>query len=246
MFDLTWFWLYYILWFHFKNVLFSLYMHRGIGHRMIIFSPRFSHFCRFWLWVSELTGPRYVETYYTRHTDHHRYADTKKDPHSPYHMNVKQLVNPWGYDMETLSKSPLKTPTDWMQRNVYDPYRRCGKWIAFLIPGILFGPWGFILAWAIYSLTEPWLSILSGNWAFHKIGFTYEKNKNKIVKSRNIFPIGFLFAGEELHTNHHNYPNSINYRRRWFEFDIGYVYALIFRYCGWVKFKKHAINKKRK
>jgi stearoyl-CoA desaturase (delta-9 desaturase) len=160
-------------------------------------------------------------------------------------MTVKQLVTPWSYDAETLAKSPLKTPTDWIQRNVYDPYRHHGRWIGYIIPGLLFGPWGFVLAWAIDTIFEPWFSILIGNWAFHKIGFTYEKNKNKTVKSRTFFPIGFLLAGEELHANHHNYPNSINYRRRWFEFDIGYVYALILRRLGWAEFSEQAINKKK-
>jgi len=226
--------------------MFSLYMHRGIGHRLLTFSPGFAHFCRFWLWTTELTGPLYAETYYTRHTDHHRYSDTKKDPHSPFHMTIKQLVTPWGYDMETLRKSPMKTPDDWIQRKVYNPYRRHGRWISFLIPGILFGPWGFVLAWAIQVIFEPWFSILVGNWGFHKIGFTYEKNKNKSVKARNFFPIGFLLSGEELHANHHNYPNAINLRRRWFELDIGYMYAVLFRWLGWVEFNEHAVRKNKK
>lgn len=246
MFDISWFWLFFILWYHFRNVIFSLYMHRGIGHQQLSFSNNFAHFCRFWLWVGKFTGPLYAETYYVRHTDHHRYADTKKDPHSPYHMTVRELLKPWKYDLKTLSKSPVKTPTDWIQQKIYDPYRFHGKWILFLIAGILFGPWGFVLAWLIDTLTEPWVGILVGGWVFHKIGFTYEKSKNSTVKARNVFPIGFLFAGEELHANHHNDPNTINYRKKWFEVDTGYMYAVIFKYFGWVKFNEHAVRKNKK
>lgn len=246
MFDLSWFWLYFILWYHVKSVIFSLYMHRGIGHRQLFFSNKMSHFCRFILWISNKTGPMYAETYYIRHTDHHRYADTTKDPHSPFHMSVKQMIAPWGYPAEILEKSPVKTPTDWIQRNIYDRYSHQGRWIEFLIAGALFGPLGFVIAWIIDVITEPWMGILVGNWMFHKVGFTYEKNKNKQIKARNLLPFGIMLAGEELHANHHNDPNRVNYAKRWWEFDIGYAYAVILKQFGCITFNKNAVKKKRK
>ena len=45
--------------------------------------------------------------------------------------------------------------------------------------------------------------------------------------SRNFFPAGFLLGGEELHNNHHADPKSARFRRRWFEFDVGWIYIKI-------------------
>ena len=188
------------------------------------------------MWITNKTGPHYAETYYMRHREHHAYTDTKKDPHSPYQMPLVDLFKPWKVSEKEISRSPVKTPTDWIEINVYQPYRQYGRFIMYTVPGILFGPLGFFLAWVVDELTEPRLGILIGNWAFHKIGFNYEKNATKSAKAKILFPIGILFGGEELHTHHHNNPNLINYRKYWFELDIGYVYAVVFKFFGWLDF----------
>jgi fatty-acid desaturase len=90
----------------------------------------------------------------------------------------------------------------------------------------------------LHLLTKNWLGVFIGNYAFHKFGFEYAGHKNLNDKSKNLFPIGILLGGEELHNNHHNMPYRPNYRHRWFEVDIGYVYAKIFEIFGLLKISK--------
>ena len=56
--------------------------------------------------------------------------------------------------------------------------------------------------------------------------------------STNIFPIGILIGGEELHNNHHTYPTSAKLSFKWWEFDIGWLYIRIFSLFGLAKVKR--------
>jgi stearoyl-CoA desaturase (delta-9 desaturase) len=42
-------------------------------------------------------------------------------------------------------------------------------------------------------------------------------------------------GGEELHNNHHLNPASVKLSRRWFEFDIGYMWLRLFALLGLAK-----------
>ena len=44
-----------------------------------------------------------------------------------------------------------------------------------------------------------------------------------------------MIGGEELHNNHHTYPNSSKLSRRWFEVDIGWGYIRLFQLFGLAK-----------
>jgi stearoyl-CoA desaturase (Delta-9 desaturase) len=61
-----------------------------------------------------------------------------------------------------------------------------------------------------------------GHWFGYKNGETRDQ-------SRNIVPWGILIGGEELHNNHHINPASPKLSRRWFEFDLGWMYIQIFK-----------------
>ena len=73
----------------------------------------------------------------------------------------------------------------------------------------------------------------------HLIGYHGKWSDN----SRNLFPIGVVAAGEEMHHNHHKQPMNPNLRRRWFEFDIGHMYLKLFSIFGLITFKTNFINK---
>ena len=208
----------------------SMYIHRGIGHNSMTFSPGFSHACRFVLWVTSGINSNYLSIYQKRHLDHHRNSDKTGDPHSPHLMTIRQLLTPITIKPDVLLND------DWMEKNVYQRYPMRGQWVSHMIAGILFGPLGIILSFVIKQLTYKWLPILSSNWLFHKVGFTYAGHKHPTDKSKNVLPFGIILAGEELHNNHHNQPTNPNFAQRWFEFDIGYVYAIILSKFGLVEF----------
>jgi hypothetical protein len=66
----------------------------------------------------------------------------------------------------------------------------------------------------------------------HWMGY---RNYECADNARNISPLGLLIGGEELHNNHHTYPNSSKLSRRWFEVDIGWGYIRLFQLFGLAK-----------
>ena len=53
--------------------------------------------------------------------------------------------------------------------------------------------------------------------------------------SRNIVPWDFWVGGELLHNNHHADPASPKLSRKWYEFDIGWMYIKMLETVGLAK-----------
>lgn len=234
MFELQYFWIFWLVQLHIFTTCFSIYVHRSVAHRHFLISKPLGYFFRIVLWISGTLGPNWAETYTSRHRKHHATSDTKNDDQSPHHLTLKQMCQPWKADQDEVKKycPDIQTPDDWMQKTLHEKYRFAGPWVQHLVAGILFGYLGAVLSLVLHLLTKNWLGVFIGNYAFHKFGFDYAGHKNLNDKSKNLFPIGILLGGEELHNNHHNMPYRPNYRHRWFEVDIGYVYAKIFSMLG--------------
>jgi stearoyl-CoA desaturase (delta-9 desaturase) len=87
----------------------------------------------------------------------------------------------------------------------------------------LFGFWGF-LVWGVQMIWIPFFAAGVINGLGHWWGY---RNGETRDRSTNISPIGILVGGEELHNNHHLDPANPQLSRRWFEFDIGWLYIKI-------------------
>jgi stearoyl-CoA desaturase (delta-9 desaturase) len=85
---------------------------------------------------------------------------------------------------------------------------------------IVFG-WIGAIIWGIQMLWIPFWAAGVVNGVGHWWGYRNGETKDR---SRNIVPWGIVIGGEELHNNHHLDPASARLRRRWFEFDIGWMY----------------------
>jgi stearoyl-CoA desaturase (delta-9 desaturase) len=92
----------------------------------------------------------------------------------------------------------------------------------------LFGLIG-ILIWGIQMIWIPFWAAGVINGVGHWIGY---RNGTTNDKSRNISPWGIIIGGEELHNNHHLSPAGIKLSKKWYEFDIGYMWFNIFRLFG--------------
>ena len=55
--------------------------------------------------------------------------------------------------------------------------------------------------------------------------------------SRNLSPIGIWIGGEELHNNHHGDGASAKFSKKWYEFDIGWMYIKILTYLRLAKLR---------
>jgi len=223
---------------HITIVCVTLYLHRGMSHRGIIFHPILSHFMRLWLW---LTTGMVTKEWMAVHRAHHRYSDRPGDPHSPvvfgnYNILLRgvryyRMALQGGLDTKTYAPD---APADWIERNLYTPCHYHG--IIFLLSfNILVFSWWGIVIWLIQILWIPFWAAGVINGVGHWLGY---RNGQTDDHSKNIVPWGILIGGEELHNNHHLNPANMKLSRRWFEFDIGWMWLRLFMYLRLAKLKQ--------
>lgn len=213
---------------HITIICVTLYLHRGQAHRGIIFHPIIAHVMRFWLWLTTgMTTKQWVAI----HRKHHQVTDKEGDPHSPHVFGIhKVLWSGWylynlaAKDANFIMKYGTGTPKDWIERKLYTPHHSLGIILMLIINVLLFGLWG-ILIWAVQMIWIPFWAAGTINGLAHWWGYRNGETKDK---SRNIFPWGIIIGGEELHNNHHLDPACPKLSRRWFEFDVGWMWLRIF------------------
>jgi stearoyl-CoA desaturase (delta-9 desaturase) len=120
-----------------------------------------------------------------------------------------------------------------MEHNIYTAHSRLGIGILVVLNTLIFGWWG-ILIWGIQMIWIPFWAAGVVNGIGHWWGYRNGTTKDH---SRNISPFGIIIGGEELHANHHLDPANPKLSRRWFEFDIGWLYAMIFKSVGLLKLR---------
>jgi hypothetical protein len=114
-----------------------------------------------------------------------------------------------------------------MERNIYTRFSYTGVFLLLLLYVVLFGVIG-ITVWAVQVV---WIPLLGGviNGIGHFWGY---RNFEVPDASRNIVPWGILIGGEELHNNHHTYPNSAKLSVKPWEFDLGWCWIRLFQFLG--------------
>ena len=222
---------------HITIICVTLFLHRGQAHKGIIFHPILEHFMRCWLW---LTTGQITKQWVAIHRKHHRFSDVEGDPHTPHVFGVWTVLFKGAVLYHTASKDTamiqqygVGTPDDWIEKNLYTPHSRLGILLMLVIDLLLFGPWGFIV-WGIQMLWIPFWAAGVINGLAHWIGYRNGETKDH---SRNISPWGIIIGGECLHNNHHLDPANPKLSRRWFEFDIGWMWLTIFRLVGLAKLR---------
>ncbi len=218
----------------------TVYLHRYSAHRALELSPILKHFFRLWLWLS--TGQNTLE-WTAIHRKHHAKCETEEDPHSPQVKGIKkvlregaELYREEAENEETLKKYGAGCPDDWIERNVYSRFPMGGVALMAVIDLMLFGVYG-ITIWAVQMMWIPVFAAGVINGIGHYWGY---RNFECADASRNISPWGILIGGEELHNNHHTYPNSAKLSVRRFEFDAGWAWIRLFEMLGLAKVKKVA------
>jgi stearoyl-CoA desaturase (delta-9 desaturase) len=120
------------------------------------------------------------------------------------------------------------TPADWMEHNVYTAHSRLGIGILFVLNTLVFGWWGPLI-WGIQMIWIPFWAAGVINGIGHWWGYRNGETKDH---SRNIVPWDIVVGGECLHNNHHLDPANPRLSRRWFEFDIGWMYITMLKSLG--------------
>jgi stearoyl-CoA desaturase (delta-9 desaturase) len=219
----------------------TIFLHRHQAHRALDLHPVASHFFRFWLC---LTTGMVTKEWAAVHRKHHAKCETADDPHSPQIYGINRVL--WGgvflYVRETHNKQTLEryghgTPDDWLERNVYSSPAKVGLVVMGLINVTLFG---FVPGLLVLAVQIAWIPFWAAgviNGIGHYWGY---RNWSSADASTNIFPLGILIGGEELHNNHHAFGSSAKLSNRWYEFDIGWMYIRILEMLGLAQIKRIA------
>lgn len=210
----------------------TLYLHRSQAHRSVEFHPAVAHFMRFWLW---LTTGMVTKEWVAIHRKHHQKSDTPGDPHSPVVFGIWQVLfgGAWLYvkakqDKDMVDTLGRGTPTDWMELHVYSARPTTGLGVLLLLNTLIFGWWG-VLIWGIQLIWIPFWAAGVINGLAHWWGY---RNYDVRDTSRNLVPWAIWIGGEELHNNHHGDAANPKLSRKWYEFDIGWLYIKILERMG--------------
>lgn len=202
----------------------TIFLHRHQAHRALDLHPVVSHFFRLWLWFTTGMG---TKAWVAIHRKHHAKCETSEDPHSPRVFGISkvlwqgaELYRTEAASAETLDQYGYGTPDDWLERRIYAAYPALGIALMFIADVALFGFFG-ITIWAVQMIWIPFWAAGVVNGLGHHSGY---RNFETRDASTNLFPIGLLIGGEELHNNHHAYPSSARLSSCWWEFDIGWFY----------------------
>ena len=222
---------------HITIVCVTLYLHRSQAHRGVEFHPAVAHFMRFWLW---LTTGMVTRQWVATHRKHHRYSDRAGDPHSPHVFGIWRvlfkgaaLYHEASKDRKMVDTYGAGCPDDWMERNIYSAHSRLGIGILLLLNTAIWGWLGAVM-WLVQMAWIPFWAAGVINGIGHWWG--YQNGETRDL-SRNISFIGVIIGGECLHNNHHLEPANPKLSRRWFEFDIGWMYITLLRWVGLARLK---------
>jgi stearoyl-CoA desaturase (delta-9 desaturase) len=198
---------------HVTIVAVTIYLHRYSAHRSLELNAGLKHFFRFWLW---LTTAQNTREWTAIHRKHHAKCETVDDPHSPVIKGLgtvlrtgAELYRAEAENPETLRIYGKNCPEDWIERNLYSRFALGGIALMAVIDLLLFGAIG-ITVWAIQMMWIPFWAAGVVNGLGHAVGW------------------GIIIGGEELHNNHHTYPNSAKLSVKKWEFDIGWAWIQLF------------------
>jgi len=225
---------------HVTIVSVTVYLHRYSAHRALELHPALKHFFRFWLW---LTTAQNTREWTAIHRKHHAKCETVDDPHSPVIKGLRtvlltgaELYRAEAENPETLRIYGKNCPEDWVERNVYSRFPVGGIAIMAVIDLALFGVLGMTV-WAVQMMWIPVWAAGVVNGLGHAIGY---RNFECRDAATNLSPWGIIIGGEELHNNHHTYPNSAKLSVKPWEFDMGWAWIQLFSIFGLAKVQRVA------
>jgi stearoyl-CoA desaturase (delta-9 desaturase) len=191
--------------------------HRALAHRAVKLNPVVEQFLIF---CAVSNGSGSPNTWIANHRNHHANSDTIDDVSSPRHGGFWWAHFRWLYQWEPSSMQK------WCPDLIKPKYM---IWAKLQIPlvalSLCFGY--FLFGWAGLF----WLGAIRMVYCLHGQCFVNSLLHLKpglpegVDSSQNIWWLGPLQVtawGENWHGNHHAYPASACFSRRWYQIDIGW------------------------
>ena len=202
----------------------SINNHRYLSHKT--FEYRYKWMEKVFSLLATVAGTGSPLNWVEIHIQHHRHADTEKDPHSPRYKSYFEIIVP---QFENHEYKRVKR----MLRDPFHVFLHRKYWLVnFTWWAILYlvgGMWLFLFLGPVAALATMTTQFTYQAYLTHKFGY---RNYDTKDDSRNAPSIYIFDFGEALHNNHHAKPNEYNYAHKKGEFDFG----------GWLV--KHFIMKK--
>jgi len=207
----------YATWMQWVIALFMYFVLNGLGmimtyHRLLTHRtfkcPKWLEYLMTFITTFSFTGSSI--TWIAIHRKHHRYADTKKDPHSPDHLGW------WRVQFATVfAEVEGKYATDLMRDKFHLWQHK--NYIAICVIGLLLTALINPMLCVYFLLFPAALTLFFGtlilSWA------------HKDYKPRTVFWLGLVTFGDAFHDIHHDNPN----KARLHKYDlIGYIIEKVF------------------
>lgn len=225
----------------------TFFLHRYASHKMFTFSKgweRIFYALTYIFQGSSFLNPR---AYAILHRMHHAYSDTEHDPHSPHFFKD---VFRMSWATKNIFQDYLKfkrTPEERFSGNYpvwplldnigNSMYSRFAFGIFYTVFYIVFATqWWMFLLLPIHYIMGPLHGAIV-NWCGHKYGYSNFSNNDH---SKNSTPFDFFMLGELFQNNHHRFPNSPNFAKKWFEVDPVYPVMRLFHWMKIIRLRKLA------
>ena len=177
----------------------SLGYHRYLSHRMFECNVVWQVVMMFFAHIM-MVGSAIL--WVANHREHHRYTDTRLDPHSPHHKG-------WFYAhfLQVFTEPNIRYMTDLLRKPAYK-FQHTYYWELLAL-------WAVILyVLDPFAIVYAWLAPAGFAKIIGSLVFSYSHRRSE---PHNDAWLGYLTGGEGWHERHHTNPNSY----RWHPHDLG-------------------------
>lgn len=190
-------------WWHYLIVLFVYFLNGCLGmtmtyHRLLAhrtWNPRkwVEYLYTFFATIG-MTGS--AISWVAIHREHHRYENTEKDPHSPYHKGWF-----WAHYLSMFAKVNPRYTKDLMRSKFYQFQHKhyMDICIAYGIVVYLLDPFAIVYAWLV-----PAALLWNGGSLIVSTSHRHNTQHNDLI-------FAITTWGEGYHSNHHDYPNKYRF-----------------------------------
>ena len=177
--------------------------HRYYSHKSFEAGKWYDHYVNI---IGMFANPGPVLSWAATHRQHHKYADTPKDPHSYIHSGwFAVYMNTWGYNFQIERRMVVPFFRDKIVMFYYQHYFKIILFIMSLL--FLIHPLLFVFGFA-------WPAFL----AFHGYGIINLLG-HRGGQPRNSMIANILTAGEGWHAYHHRRPKDWKNGDKWWMWD---------------------------